>query len=250
MRNLIKMERYKLFRDKLYLVLLAGYFILGLTSSAGYKSSYAAVEDRAIPVNTLYDLFNSMAADVLILLVPVGALLALVVGREFHRRNISTIISSWHDRRQILLAKAVVLLPAYAAIPLLFPLGGVIRELGNYSLEEPGWILLNIVRSAFYVWFLSIALFSLAMVFGFVIQNGVVSGIAGMITYFAMMYLFAILAGFGMKRINWCLPLYHMRSVLDPANSFFAISPIVLGSLWIVAGLLIMWYKFRRSDIK
>ena len=94
------------------------------------------------------------------------------------------------------------------------------------------------------------SLFSLAMVFGFVIQNGVVAGIAGMITYFAMMYLFATLAGFGMKRINWFLPLYHMRSVLDPKTSFLAISPIVLGGLWIVAGLLIMWYKFRRSDIK
>lgn len=250
MRNLIKMERYKLFHDKLFLALLIAYAVLGFTGSGGYKLSYSTVDDISIRVDSLYTLFNAMAADMLILLVPAGAMLALVTGREFSGRNISQLISSGHARWQILLAKAVVFLPAYAFAALCFPFGGTIREIGNYSLTEPGLLLLHIVRNALYLWFLVMALFSLSMVFGFVIQNGVAAGIAGMITHFGLMYLFATLAGFGMHHINAVLPLYHMRYILKPTLPFLQITPILVGVLWLVAGFSFIWYKFKRSDIK
>ena len=52
MGNLIKMERYKLFHNIIFWVLLIGMPILGLISGSGYRQYYLAHEAATIPIES------------------------------------------------------------------------------------------------------------------------------------------------------------------------------------------------------
>lgn len=250
MRNLIRAERYKLVHNFIYWLLLAGYLVLGFTSTEGYTQAYSAAEYEAIEVVTLSDFFLSMCSDLLLVIVPVSALLALFTGRELYKRNISVMVASGHERLHILLSKIVVKIPACFFILIGFSVGGTLRMLHVYGTANLGYELLIIVKTMFEVFVCSSVVFLIAILFAFFIKNGIVAGVANAIVTFAMTLIFATFAGLGFNSLNVINPFYYLRDVLDPARGFINVQAMIVNPLLFAVLFAVIWKMFKRGEIK
>lgn len=250
MRNLIKAERYKLFHNLIYWLLLAGYLVLGFMSTADYTKAYSAAKYEAIDVVTLSDFFLSMCSDLLLVIVPISALLALFTGRELYKRNISVMVASGHERLHILLSKIIVGIPACFFVLICFPLGGTIRMLPVYGFENIAYELLVIVKTMLEVFVCSSVVFLIAILFAFFIKNGIVAGVANAIVTFVLTLMFATFAGLELNYLNIINPFYYMRDILDPSSGFINIQAMLVTPALFAVLFAALWKSFKRGEIK
>ena len=101
MLNLIKMERYQLFRNRIYQISTLAVFVLGFLMADTYL-----IDSPGNPggePKTLTDIWNSMIYDSTFLLILLSCLLAFLLGQEFSCRTIDREITAGHSRSLILL---------------------------------------------------------------------------------------------------------------------------------------------------
>ena len=250
MRNLIKAERYKLFHNFVYWLFLAAYIVLGFIGIANYETAYSAAEYETIYVHSLSDFFCSMCSDLLLVIVPVSALLALFTGRELYKRNISAMVASGHERLHILISKAIVKIPACFFILIAYPTAGTIRMIPVFGTEKIAYELLLILKTMLEVFVCSSVIFLLAILFAFIIKNGIVAGVANAIVTFILTLMFATFAGFGLNYMNILNPCYYLRDILDPSKGFINIKAMLASLILFSVLYAAIWKLFKRGEIK
>ncbi|MFR9235091.1 MAG: ABC transporter permease, partial [Eisenbergiella massiliensis] len=103
MLNLIKMERYQLFRNRIYQISTLAVFVLGFLMADTYL-----IDSPGNPggePKTLTDIWNSMIYDSTFLLILLSCLLAFLLGQEFSCRTIDREITAGHSRSHIFAAR-------------------------------------------------------------------------------------------------------------------------------------------------
>lgn len=257
MDNLLRAERFKLVHRFSYWIGLGAMLIFGFLSAGGYMDSgkYWGVSTTPVSVTSFSGLYNSMAADSLLITVIVTGILALMVGQEFHKRTVSSEVSSGHNRRDIFLSKVIVNAVAYNIIMVAYPLSGTIKALFHYGSGNLLDNLLNILRTSFYMFLSNSAIFVFAIMIAFLIKNGVIAGIVTTVLCLVMTYAFALAMSHDITAYNIVFPFYHFRKTLEIGSSIsggkiISIPAIIVCVLWMAICGIIMWSKFAKSDLK
>lgn len=255
MSNLIKAERYKITHRLTYPLGILAMLIIGFLSAEGYIKQYTGADMTHIPVTSISGLFNSMMADIVILIVLAAGILAYFTGREFSLRTLSTEVTSGHDRKDIFISKIIVNPLAYDILMFMYPLGGIIREFSRFGPGDITDNILNILRTSLYMLLFFSVIFIIAMMIAFLLKSGIAAGITSTIVLFMMSYLFAMAAENKITAVNILHPVYYLRRILDIGSSISGgriidIPAILVGLLWISVCSIIMWVRFRKSDLK
>ncbi|MBP5260816.1 MAG: ABC transporter permease [Clostridiales bacterium] len=255
MSNLIKAERYKLFHRLSFwlgcIAMLGFGILLGFDCLETRNASILEV----IPTNNLSDYFSGMIADSLILTVLVPPLLSFIIGREFSTRIITAEISSGHSRREIFFSKLIVHVLACDFIMLLFPIGGLIRYGYKFGTEDLMLNILKILRTCGNIFVVYSAIFMISILIAFIFKSGLISGITSAIVWFCLSWVYGIEFQSNTKMIRMANPNYYIRRISDMGSylnhsKVFDI-PAVLGSIiWIAVCSILMWYLFRKRDLK
>lgn len=256
MNNLIKSERYKLFHNPVFWILLAGMTLLGATSGSGYTKYFLAHTHDRISITSFSGVFNAMVADSTLLLVAVCAMLGWFMGREFSLRVISTEVASGHSRTDIFISKTIVNLCAYNIVMILYCLAGAISQIGHFGTGNLSDNVLNILRTVFYMILLQSAFFLITITIAFILRNGIKTAVVAPIVSFsiAMIFVFAVQKGWSAS-ITYLNPIYRLREVTSMGsaiggNGIILFPAIITGILWIAACSIIILKSFTKSDLK
>lgn len=256
MGNLIKMERYKLFHNIIFWVLLIGMPILGLISGSGYRQYYLAHKATAIPIESFSGTFNAMIADSLIILVAICGLLGWFIGREFSTRTISAEVASGNNRFKIFLSKTIVYLAAFNSIMLLYSLMGAIGEIRYWGTGDLGNNILNILRTGIYTVIFQSVLYLIVITLAFILRSGLKTAIAGPIVSFGIMITFvSTMTNDLPTTFNFINPMYRFREITAMGSHFTSQNAInapalLVAVVWIAACSIIIWKSFAKSDLK
>ena len=126
MLNLIKMERYQLFRNRIYQISTLAVFALGFLMADTYLIDSPG--NPGSEPKTLTDIWNSMIYDSTFLLILLSCLLAFLLGQEFSCRTIDREITAVHSCSHIFAATLVVLPPAFNLPAFVYQAAGCPRE--------------------------------------------------------------------------------------------------------------------------
>lgn len=256
MGNLIKMERYKLFHNFVFWILLIGMPLLGFISGSGYRNYYLAHDTTPIKIETFSGVYNAMVADSLIFLVAICGVLGWFIGREFSLRTISSEVAAGNKRFEIFLSKTVVYLVAFNVIMILYSLMGAVSQIGYFGIGNLGNNILNILTTTFYTIIFQSVLYLVVITLVFILRNGVMAAIAGFLASFGIMIAFSSIAAEGLPVIlNFANPMYRFRETIA-MGSYFNVSGIVnvpallIAVVWLAACSIIIWKNFVKSDLK
>lgn len=251
MGNLIKMERYKLFHNIVFWILVIGMPVLGFFSGSGYRNYYLAHDTTPINIETFSGVYNAMIADSLILLVAICGVLGWFIGREFSLRTISSEVASGNKRFEIFMSKTVVYLVAFNVIMILYSLMGAVSQIGYFGIGDLGNNVLNILRTTVYTIIFQSVLYLVVITLAFILRNGVMTAIAGPLVSFGIMIAFVYLPVI----LNFANPMYRFREI-TAMGSYFNVSGVInvtallIAVVWLAACSIIIWKNFAKSDLK
>lgn len=245
MHNLLRMNRYRLLRSRIYWYGCAGTFLLGLLTGNTYETDVLGAEG-GIAV-TLSDIFIGMVYDSTFLLIIVSSLLALILGREFSWRTINQEICAGHGRGAVLAGKVITYLPAFNLMMIVYPFAGCIREASRFGLADGGEFFSVIIRAVLYSFLLNSAAFLYAIFFCCLFRN---SGKAIAFTA-GLSFVLSLYLGYGMKLglpISF-LPIYQIRKAVS-TQSLFVPSCWLTAAVYAGGIILLSWRSFRTCDLK
>lgn len=251
MGNLIKMERYKLFHNIVFWILVIGMPVLGFFSGSGYRNYYLAHDTTPINIETFSGVYNAMIADSLILLVAICGVLGWFIGREFSLRTISSEVASGNKRFEIFMSKTLVYLVAFNVIMILYSLMGAVSQIGYFGIGDLGNNVLNILRTTVYTIIFQSVLYLVVITLAFILRNGVMTAIAGPLVSFGIMIAFVYLPVI----LNFANPMYRFREI-TAMGSYFNVSGVInvtallIAVVWLAACSIIIWKNFAKSDLK
>ena len=256
MGNLIKMERYKLFHNIVFWILVIGMPVLGFFSGSGYRNYYLAHDTTPVTIETFSGVYNAMIADSLILLVAICGVLGWFIGREFSLRTISSEVASGNKRFDIFMSKTVVYLVAFNAVMILYSLMGAVSQIGYFGIGDLGNNVLNILRTTVYTIIFQSVLYLVVITLAFILRNGVMTAIVGPLVAFGIMIAFSSIMSEGLPVVlNFANPMYRFREI-TAMGSYFSITGIILvpailvAVVWLAACSIIIWKSFSKSDLK
>lgn len=245
MSNLLKMERYQLSHNFLYRCSMIGIFLIGFFIAETYVPEVMGTAGKAAA--SLADIFNGMVYDSTFLLILMSSILALILGQEFSCRTVDLEIAAGHSRKAIFFSKAVTYLIAFNVMALVYPLAGCIREFSRFGLIDAESFIYQIVKAVLYSLLLNSAAFSIAIWICFCLRNSAKAiAVTAVTTFVLSLYL-----GFGMmlKFPVAFLPTYQIREAVS-SPALFQPLPILIGTIWAAALLLLSWYIFRKCELK
>ena len=251
MGNLIKMERYKLFHNIVFWLLVIGMPVFGFFSGSGYHNYYLAHDTTPVNIETFSGVFNAMVADSLMLLVAICGVLGWFIGREFSLRTISSEVASGNKRFEIFMSKTVVYLVAFNVIMILYSLMGAVSQIGYFGIGDLGNNVLNILRTTVYTIIFQSVLYLVVITLAFILRNGVMTAIAGPLVSFGIMIAFVYLPVI----LNFANPMYRFREI-TAMGSYFNVSGVInvtallVAVVWLAACSIIIWKSFAKSDLK
>lgn len=245
MNNLLKMDRYQLSHNKIYWCGILGVFLLGFLTADTYVPEVMGPTGGA--AKSLVDIFNGMVYDSTFLLVLVSSILSMILGQEFSCRTISQEVCAGHTRLQIFVSKLISYLIAFNIMAIIYPVSGCIREYARFGLTDMSFFFYNIVKATMYSFFLNSAVFMIAMLCCYWFRNSAkaVAVTAG-VTFVLSLYLgYGMMLGFPVV----FLPTFQVREAVSNQTMILPRS-LFIGAIWLVSLIIIIWEKFRRSDLK
>jgi len=245
MNNLLKMERYQLSHNKVYWCGNLGVFLLGFLTADTYVPEVMGPAGGA--AKSLVDIFNGMVYDSTFLLVLVSSILSLILGQEFSWRTISQEVGAGHTRLQIFASKLISYLIAFNIMAIIYPVSGCIREYARFGLTDMGSFFYNIVKATAYSFFLNSTVFLIAMLCCYWFRNSVkaVAVTAGVIFALSLYLGYGMMLGLPVV----FLPTFQIREAVSSQTTILPGS-LFIGAIWLVTLIILIWGKFRRSDLK
>lgn len=245
MHNLLKMERYQLWHNRLYWGSLAGVFLIGLLTAETYVPELMGPGGEA--ARSLNDIFNGMVYDSTFLLIFISSILALVLGKEFSGRTIDQEICAGHTRRAIFTSKIITYLAAFNLMAVVYPIGGCVREYVRFGLADGGAFFYNVIKAVIYSFVANSAVFLIAILFCCLLQSAVKAAAVTAGVLFAL----SLYLGYGMmlKLPVSFLPIFQIREAIMSKD--FLVGPAFLVSLgWGVVLIALSWRRFAKCDLK
>lgn len=245
MNNLLKMNKYQLLRNRIYLGGCMGIFLLGFLTARTYETDVLGANGGIAA--SLSDIFIGMVYDSTFLHIILSSLLALLLGQEFSGRTISQEVCSGHGRGKIFAGKVISYLLAFNFMLIIYPFAGCLREAFRYGSGGAGTFFYIVIRAVLYSFLLNSAVFLPAFFCCFWFRNTAraIACTAGL-TFILSLYL-----GYGMKLgfpIAF-LPAYQIRKAVG-TQILFLPSCLLSAAVWIGGMLLLSWRMFRNCDLK
>lgn len=245
MNNLLKMDRYQLFHNRVYWYAAAGIFLLGFFTADTYVNEVMGPAGGA--ARSLSDILNGMVYDSTFLLIIISCILALTLGQEFSWRTIGQEICAGHRRLQIFSSKILVYLTAFNLMALIYPASGCLRESIRFGLDDPSLFLLQFIKAIVYSILLNSAIFLIPVLCCFWLRDtSKAVAVSALLTFTLSLYL-----GYGMmlKLPVGFLPTFQIReAVLSPG--FLFPKSLAVAFLWLGLLLFTAWRFFRRCELK
>lgn len=245
MLNLIKMERYQLFRNRIYQISTLAVFVLGFLMADTYLIDSPG--NPGSEPKTLTDIWNSMIYDSTFLLILLSCLLAFLLGQEFSCRTIDREITAGHSRSHIFAARLVVLLPAFNLPAFVYPDAGCLRELSRFGLPDGGIFLQTVLRTLVYSLLQNSAFFLLPLLCCFRLRDMAKSvAAAALVTFTLALYLgYGMMLGFPVR----FLPTFQIREAVVLSDWFYP-EGLMVALIWYAVLIPAAWGAFRRCELK
>ncbi|WP_195269765.1 ABC transporter permease [Eubacterium sp. 1001713B170207_170306_E7] len=222
MGDLLRLEWYKLWRDKTFYAVLAVTVFLGsCISFDGYSVTGMQVMGAALHNANL-------------LILPVCVFPGLFIGREFGEGTIFYGIETGHSRLQVFLAKAAVFFIGCEVLMLAFPVLNVLFHSLAFGFGGPvsAEIVLYLIKAAGIVLVLNAASMAFGLFLGFLFRDvaktiGIALFIFGILTFVLNLY------GAKLSFLNYVIPMAAERLLLSEI--------LPAASLWLISGAGAGW---------
>lgn len=245
MINLIKMEKYQLFRNRIYWISTLVVSVLGFLMADTYLSDSPRAPGGVAA--TLTDIWNGMVYDSTFLLILLSCLLAFLMGQEFSCRTIDREITAGNARFHIFASKLVVLLPAFNLPAFLYPAAGCLRELSRFGLPDGGIFLQTVLRTMVYSLLQNSAFFLLPLLCCFWLRDMAKSvAAAALITFTLALYLgYGMLLGLPVR----FLPTFQIREAIVLSKWLYP-EGLAVALIWYAVLIPAAWGAFRKCELK
>lgn len=246
MYNLLKMERYQLLRNKIYLVTALAVFLIGFLTADTYEVQWGGPDSGV--ATALIDIFNGMIYDFTFPMIILCGLLALLLGQEFTWRTLDQEICAGHARVQIFASKIIAYLLAFNLIAILYPVAGCIREYAVFGLEYPWAFWSDAIKGIIYSFLLNSACFMMAVFCCCCFKNAA----AAMAFSAGLMFLHGLCYAYGML---WnvsavaLLPAFQIRAAVTNKTPFQPMC-LMIAIIWLTVLTAASWQIFRKCDLK
>lgn len=245
MKNLLKMEKYHLLRNRIYWGGSIGIFLIGLFTAETYVEEVLGPAGGAAA--SLSDIFNGMVYDSTFLLIFVACILALILGQEFSSRTITQEVSAGHTRKSVFATKVISYLAAFNCMAVLYPIAGCVREYARFGLADTDVFFYNVIKGILYSFAVNstILLIAVFMCCYFKCMAKAVAATA-ITTFILSLYL-----GYGMMLhfpVSF-LPAFQIREVVS-SPSFIVVPALFVSVIWILVLLALSWKCFCKCDLK
>lgn len=245
MSNLLKMDRYQLCHNRVYLGGLLAVFLLGFFMADTYILE--VMGPGGGKAASLEDIFNGMVYDSTFLLIIISSILALILGQEFSCRTINQEISSGHSRGEIFVSKVASYLIAFNVMAVIYPIAGCIREFVKIGIADTASFFYNVIKASAYSFILNSPVLLIAVLTCFYFESSAKAVAAtAFVTFVLSLYL-----GYGMLLglpVDF-LPTYQIREAVS-RNAFILLSGILDGIVWAAVLIIMSWRKFCKCDLK
>lgn len=222
MGNLLRLEWYKLWRDRTFYAVLAVAMFLGLCISFDGHSV------------TGIQVMGAAFHNANLLILPVCVFPGLFIGREFGEKTIFHGVISGHSRFQVFLAKSTVFFIGCEVLMLAFPVLNVVFHSLAFGFGAPmsAGTALYLVKVAGIVLVLNAASMAVGLFLGFLCQDvaktiGVSLFIFGILTFVLNLY------GARLSLLNYLIPMAAERLLLSEL--------LPSASLWLILGSGAAW---------
>ena len=144
MINMIKMEFYKLRRQKIFYIILLFVGVIAVMSSISAMSLNINLNGKTQYVEMFQDVSMLFACAIFV---------AMYIGNDFNNRTIQHQVASGHSRKDIIIAKLLGFMMAAQMIMILYPVIGAITVTINrgwgvaVSYQEIKYIILTLIES-------------------------------------------------------------------------------------------------------
>lgn len=245
MYNLLKMNRYQLQRNRIFLLSISGFLLLGFVLADTYLAE--VMGPGGGPAVSLTYVMEAMVYDSTLPLVLISTLLSLFLGQEFSHRTIHQEICAGHPRASVFAGKVITYLAACNLMALVYPLGGCIREFYRFGIGNVPDFLFHGSRVILQSILFNSAFLMLPVFFCFCFRRTEAAlAVSALVTFITCLYLgYGLMLGYPVR----FLPIFQIRAGITGVP-FMSMEGLLVAALWL--GILIpaSWLVFRKCELK
>lgn len=245
MYNLLKMDRYQLMRNRIFLSSIIGILFLGFFIADTYLPE--VMGPGGGPAASLTEIMEGMVYDSTFLLVLISSLLSLLLGQEFTHRTIDQEICAGHPRANVFAGKVITYLAAFNLMALIYPVGGCIREFSRFGIDDNGIFFYHVIKVLLNSIMINSAFLMIPIFFCFCFRRAEKAiAVTALVTFITCLYLgYGMMLGFPVR----FLPTFQIREVLIN-TSFIRTEGIIVAFIWLGILLPASWRVFRKCELK